>query len=466
MKIKQKGIELTLRYAYAPGKRYATHVPVRKEEWLEAAKAAERYVAQHRTVQGDTAYWNDEISSGVGYADGSSGILYFYMSMYRATGERAYWDIAAAAGDYILDHWDGEPEPSDGSQLEGFGCAIGNVLISAFHFFEDERYAAAARSFAHRYIESAHQGEHGLYWTGNTAWAKDGNIVLFLLNTASALNDGSIRAAAISAGEQYLSEGETQPDGHVVFDGKLGGVAVWEGISFNQNYNMPNWEFGAAGSGFTLLKLYQFTSDPRYLEIARDQARYLRSVSVAQTKGVLIPRTLDPAERDVFYLGHCHGVAGTGKFLYELYRVTEDHQYLDFIVDLADGIESMGAPEHQSKGLWNIETLCCGHAGIAHFFLGLYLAQGEPRWLELAKRAGYVMLGMKEDLPDHAADWPIAFWRVKPEEITRPYSLFRGAAGIGMVLAELYMEETGNYRFDRLIDDPFPESWNGVQASL
>lgn len=460
-------------YSFEIGKKYPIHIPNSSIEWLDAAKAAEKYVNIYQINDKDGIYWKDNNSLDLGYADGVTGILYFYMAMYRATNDLQYYKTIHEAGnyilahidDYIFNHLDKESKQSGNSRLEGFECAIGNVLIAIYDFTKDASYARAAQRLAEYYIRRAQKRTKGICWTGNTAWAKDGNIVLFLINTAQKFKNEKIYQAAVSAGEQYLSEGDCQDNGQIIFDGKLGGIAVFEGITFNQNYNMPNWEFGAAGSGYILLSLYGLTGDVRYLKAAEDQAHYLRSVAVPQTKGVLIPRTLDPAEKDVFYLGHCHGIAGTGKFLYALYQQTSKKEYLDFIADLADGMEAIGAPEKQSKGLWNIETLCCGHAGIVHFFLGLYLSQGDLRWLDLARRAGYVLLGTKESLSSGAADWPIAFWRVKPDEITRPYSLFRGAAGIGMVLAELYMEENGHYKFDRLVDDPFTKEWKSTSST-
>ena len=451
-------------WGYDSGKSFTLAQAQSPQDWLNVALRAERYVAQFQHDDADGIYWEgaDSPTPNPGYADGSAGIMYFYLELFRATGDEQYRHIAYRAAHWLLAHWHDQHEQS-GTALEGFDSCLGNILLEAYKAFGDETFATAAREFAQGYIDSAVLGSVGPRWSGNTAWAKDGAIILFLLNLGRTLNDSDVLDFVKQAGEQYLSQGVINTDGRLVFDGKLGGTAVWEGIVFRQDYNMPNWEFGAAGSGFIVLKLYELTGDERYLNAARDQLHYLRSVAVPQTKGVLIPRSLDPdpQESDVFYIGHCHGIAGTGKFLYELLRITGDDNAQALINDLADGAESLGAPEHQSKGLWNIVTLCCGHAGLVHYFIGLYLATGNNRWRDLAVRAGNVILGMREDLSDGSTNWPIAFWRVKPTEITRPHTLFRGAAGVGLALIELYMASSGRFTLDRLIDDPFPADWQG-----
>lgn len=448
-------------WGYEEGKPYRTRQARTPDDWLDAALHAERYVARFRHEDENGVWWDnpDGGAPTPGYPDAVSGIMYFYIQLARVTGDPRFHREAEQSARWVLAHWNNS-RPEQGTPLEGFDSCLGNMLLEAYRTFGDKTYADAARAFANQWVESSTPGAHGPKWTGNTAWAKDGGIILFLLNLGRTLDDRTILDFTARAGEQYLSEGETGADGRIVFDGKLGGTAEWEGVVFHMDYNMPNWEFGAAGSGYILLALHELTGDPRYVKAAEDQLAYLRSVAVPQTKGVLIPRTLAPDESDVFYIGHCHGIAGTGKFLHLLDKTTGTPDAKQLIIDLADGAESVGAPERMSKGLWNIDTLCCGHAGLAHYFTGLYLAYGEERWHDLAIRCGNVLLGMREEQDDGSWAWPIAFWRVKPQDITRPHTLFRGAAGIATALLELYMLETGSYTWDRLIDDPFPAHWH------
>ncbi|MBT1181594.1 hypothetical protein JS531_06380 [Bifidobacterium sp. CP2] len=445
------------RWSFRVGKPYGIRQAGSTEEWLDTARQAERYIRGFQLEDADGLYWEGVGGErpNPGYADGSAGIMHFYIQLARVTGDPGYRDTARRAAQWIRAKVDEAPVTT----LEGFDSCYGLMLLEAADVFDDPTYAQTALRFAERYLSHSKTGEHGPYWTGNTAWVKDGGVILFLLALGRHLDDPAVLDVVRRAGEQYLAEGKPDAEGHLVFDGHFGGTATFEGVVFHMDHNMPNWEFGAAGSGYILLKLYELTGEQRYLDAARDQLRYLKSVAVPQTKGVLIPRSLAPEERDLFPLGHCHGIAGTGQFPYLLHRIAGDEDAAAFLHALADGFESLGAPEHQSRGLWNIDTLCCGHAGLVHYFVGLYLATGEQRWHDLAIRCGNVILGMKEDLGDGRADWPIAFWRQKPDDITRPHSLFRGAAGIGLALTEIYMMERGDFTLDRLVDDPFPTRW-------
>ena len=60
-------------------------------------------------------------------------------------------------------------------------------------------------------------------------------------------------------------------------------------------------------------------------------------------------------------------------------------------------------------------------------------------------------------LDGDAVDWPIAFERIHPDRYSRRIDYYEGAAGIASALLQIYLDETGNFRWSRLPDDPFPE---------
>lgn len=76
---------------------------------------------------------------------------------------------------------------------------------------------------------------------------------------------------------------------------------------------------GSAGAGFILGRLYQALREEKYLEAAKKVDIYLDTLKVSQEKGFLLPyRVGDPGET-IFYLGNCHGAAGTAAALLRIY---------------------------------------------------------------------------------------------------------------------------------------------------
>ena len=215
----------------------------------------------------------------------------------------------------------------------------------------------------------------------------------------------------------------------------------------------PNFEFGTAGVGYLLAQVYELTGDRKYLEAAFAAANYIKSIAVKQKKGYLIPYKLGRYD-DNFYLGNCHGPVGTGKLFYELYSITKNPEYLQEVRELIDGAESLGAPFATSWGFWNTTCVCCGPAGYMPLFIAMYRETGEDRWKKLAHRVGEVLVG-SGSVTEDAFSWEIAFDRTAPDKLTRPAGYFTGAAGMIVMLLELYCLETGKGGVTSFIDDPY-----------
>jgi lantibiotic modifying enzyme len=112
----------------------------------------------------------------------------------------------------------------------------------------------------------------------------------------------------------------------------------------------PNFSHGTAGIAYFLLKLYQRTGETRFLDAAIDGAKYLSSIaSLSPPTRCLVPHDL-PEQSDLFYLGWCHGPAGTDRFLYELSAVTNDSRWKTFANAAAETVFRSGIPEKQTSG--------------------------------------------------------------------------------------------------------------------
>ena len=78
-----------------------------------------------------------------------------------------------------------------------------------------------------------------------------------------------------------------------------------------------------------LARLYEKTQDKRFLYAATQGALHLQTIATQKGTGALISYRY-PDLQDVYYLGFCHGPAGSARLFYQLYKVTNDPAYLDW----------------------------------------------------------------------------------------------------------------------------------------
>lgn len=479
------------RYRFVIGGSFPTRTVDDADEYLAAALRAERFIAGHaRRSDEDGLHWleDEDGESKPGDASfygGAAGIVWFYLRLHEVTGDDRYRRVVLEASRYLAKHWRDvsfyPPQPNDWI-AKGFyaGYAgIGGVLLEVWRTFSDEWSRQGLERIVAYYVDSARHDARGAYWTGPSAMMLDGGVLVFLMDVARTFPSDELDRLIREAGRRYAQGGVPTSAGGLLFNG-------WEGMA---DYTAPNYDFGTAGAGFVLLRLYAYTQDESYLEKALRAAAYLDEVAVRVGPGethagvanadgespdtgddlgtaMLLPHHIEAdgsLERDgegapVFYLGMCNGPVGSSNFYYEMHRVTGDDQYLERLRELGRGLLAFGAPLRYSAGLWNNPTYCCGQAGIAHWALAQTLVDADPMWATLAQRSGSVLLGWEERRPEGGSAWPIAWERVKPDLMTRRLGLYDGTAGVGVALLELYLHANGRYRWHRFADDAFPES--------
>ncbi|WP_340644097.1 lanthionine synthetase LanC family protein, partial [Phenylobacterium sp.] len=207
-------------------------------------------------------------------------------------------------------------------------------------------------------------------------------------------------------------------------------------------FTAPNFAHGGAGVGYFLLQLHRATGEARYLDAAREAARYTLSRATTFGSGKLVCHTEDPA-KPFFYLGACHGPAGTGRLLIELHDVTGEQVWLDEARALVEGLLATGAPETRSKGLWKNYGQCCGDAGIGEFALLMAARTRDPLYHDLAQRCAAVI----EAQSTHDASgrrWTQAEHRTQPDFVETQTGYMQGAAGIASFLLHLATTEAGS----------------------
>ncbi|MDO4633072.1 MAG: lanthionine synthetase LanC family protein [Eubacteriales bacterium] len=441
--------------------------------YLETAEAAMRFINTRKRqgskgiyftledVQAGPKQYYDEICL---YA-GASGVLCYLLGLYNATEKAEYLSEAEEIAEYLQYRWENRQELKRNFSKYAFSSGwsgAGFALLNLYQATGKEEYADTVRSILDQAVsdvrlEAAQDENESTFVLWSTFQGIVGNAgtILFFLKAAKVLKEDRFREFAVEAGTAFLNQGRDMGDGKIVYQGV---DPVYFGAA--KNYVDPNYPMGTAGISYMLLRLYEESQDERFLKAVQSVTEYMDSVAVKiSPAGKLLPHGL-PDRGNLFYLGYCHGPAGTNRFYYKLYEMTKESKYLEAIHQLTRGLESMGAPAKRSEGYWNVENICCGTAGILNMYAGLWAGLKEEHYLEKAEECGKILLedAVYEETEDGlTAKWTFALNRIAPTELCSPIGFLDGAAGIGAMLLQLHSIEQGNFHALRAVDDPFPE---------
>jgi lantibiotic modifying enzyme len=376
---------------------------------------------------------------------GACGIILLLLELHAAGQDADALTEAVEAGEEVMAYLDRKEHlsvsPSTG--WPGYAFALGELARASGR---DDFRLAAARCLDRLYAQATPLGA-GIGWiepmpfsdiTGLTGdreiydqsvGAAGAGLVLLYAHD-KALHPQAL-GWAVAVGERLLEVAETDPDG-----------LRWRMMSdMPFPFTAPNFAHGGAGVGYFLVQLHRATGEARYLDAAREAARYTLSRATPAGAGRLICHT-EEARKPIFYLGACHGPAGTGRLLLELHALTGDAHWLDEAKALVEGLLSTGAPEVRSKGYWNNFGQCCGDAGVGEFALLMAARTGEAAYRDLAERCAQVIAG-QSDLAAGGRRWPQAEHRERADFIEAQTGYMQGAAGIASFLVHLATTQDG-----------------------
>lgn len=388
---------------------------------------------------------------------GNAGVVLFFLELAQATGEQNYLEAARLGADHIIATWrevldyefflDVRYDFNHGLAGTAF------VLAHVWRASGDQRYRDVALEISEYIVEAAQLEGDGLRWIGaSSAALGDGATVLYLLWAAKEFDEPRFREVAARAGRLILSQAEPDPRGG------------WRWIAYPMerigapNTYMPNFEFGTSGVALVMARLYAETGESAFLEAAKQGAAHIQALATVRNDAALLFHR-EPDMTDLFYLGYCGGPVGTARIFYELYRLTGEQEYREWLERFARGITTSGVPEKQTPGLWNVVCQCCGTAGIADFFTSLGVALEKPEYLAYARRVAEQTLSRATNLDGKGLRWYQAWTRVKPWEVNAETGYMIGAAGVGSAFLHLYSAEQQQYRAILFPDNPFPERY-------
>lgn len=432
----------------APFRLGAEEKPTR---WLDAAVKAARWIHSTRIETPDGLLWpgGPERPEGANASPelytGTSGVVLFFVELARVTGDELWLQEAASGADWLIASL---PSALDSRQAQaglytgvpGIGLAIHQVAKAT----GNEKYRRGAERCLDLVHSAAKPAGAGVEWDpGLDIIAGSAGTILYLLHMARELDRPASRELALKAGMRLAELGIP-----------AGGGRKWRTANSPEAKRlMPNFSHGTAGIAYALATLHLETGRKEPLDAALAGARYLRSVANTKGNGCLIfHHEPEPDGRNLYYLGWCHGPAGTVRLFYQLSKADRNGGWMGWVRRGTRSIVASGIPEKQTPGFWNNAGQCCGLAGVADLFLRLHKVTGEG--LDYARRVGDALLAKATPEGD-GLKWIHAEHRVKPEYVYAQTGYMQGAAGIGMLLLHLDAAERGRKWGFRLPDSPY-----------
>ena len=369
---------------------------------------------------------------------GTPGVVLFFLQAYYSTGKEAYLRAAREGADFLLSRMAGV----NGMGLYEGLSGIAFALEETYRASGDEKYRQGFLVCLGRIKTAAVEAGAGVEW-GSTTDIISGNAGtgLFLIYAARETKDGSWLDLAARAGARLAELGRPENGG-----------LKWAMVPDFPRL-MPNFSHGTAGIAYFLAALYKETKDRKFLDAALAGAKYLLSVAKTEGDSCLIFHD-EPDNRDLYYLGWCHGPVGTARLFYLLYEVSGDGSWLDWVRKSANALLQSGIPDEETPGFWNNAGICCGLAGVGEFFLDLYKALGDKSYLEFSKRVTARLLA-KASVENGNMSWVQAEHRTRPDYLFAQTGYMQGAAGIGTFLLRLDAADRAKTRRVIFPDTPF-----------
>lgn len=444
------------------------------EDYVQIAEEAAAWI---KSTERKTAFgkrWSQSPDSKEDFTDypmltekslygGSAGIGLFYLRLYQITNKSEYLESAKAAAEDIIATDEGvafyekalnNNKPADklvhvknmpGWKIGYYNGPAGSAYlhVKLYEITKEEKYRKYAAKVADDLLAAAKKAETGIFWSQQNDLCGDGGFVTYLVAVWNITKDEKYLNAAKEIGNFLITKAAPAPKG-----GKYWNVVDLTIIDFPEDVFWVNLAHGTSGIGLIFSILYKATKEQKYLENAVEAAKYIQGIAVGNEDAVLVPY-LDSLKRgpstEFYYLSTCHGPAGTSLLFAELYELTGEKIYLDWVKKLSRGIIEAGAPETYSRGYWPSQALCCGTPGLLEHFALVYKLTGEKEFLEYAKRTAKMIIGQSfvPDVPDNiyklqnVRRWSGNWWRTIPTQVESYTGLYVGTAGNAWALLTL-----------------------------
>ena len=391
---------------------------------------------------------------------GSAGIAIFQLEQHKATGAMEPLTVATACGEDLVSYLQTKDQLPCAMFTGWAGYAF--VLTELFKATAQDRFREAAARCLQKLAEQSSALGAGRGWIESMPFSDitghSGEREIF---------DASVGAAGAGMVYLYAFEQGVYPEG-LSFAEAVGNrlLEVAEPMTVGLQWRLmndmpfdfsaPNFAHGGAGVAYYLARLYQHTGAQPHLDAAIAGAAHLQDIAFAKGDGHLICHLKEGRNpNDHFYLGQCHGPAGTARLFHLLHQITGEPAYETFAESLMRGLEATGAPEQRSYGMWNNVSQCCCDAGIGDYALFEYKTTGDEAHLKLALRVADALEACAIQDAE-GIRWRQAEHRARPDFVETQTGYMQGAAGVGSFFVHL-ASVLGDYEAKIVFPDcPYP----------
>lgn len=198
---------------------------------------------------------------------------------------------------------------------------------------------------------------------------------------------------------------------------------------------------GVAGIGLLLLRIARATGDPGHLDTARAAADRLVATAITDSDGVYWNHEVELSDGTILSLereGLYSGDAGVAHALLKLHEGLDEPSYLEVAERAADRLLATASRDGgHCSWLYGLTDIIAGNAGIMLFLVDLYRATENAEYLDGARCAGDWLIDQG------VAEGDGLWWPSAAGETSVYPGMSHGVAGIAYSLAVL-AQETGD----------------------
>ncbi len=434
----------------------ATYASPQTEQVLQLAVEAGEWLAAQAQAQASGAAWPGDAlrAENVTYdlGSGTAGVVVYFLSLYAASGDERYLELAEDGGAYLASLLDDPNAFGEGSRRASLYTGVAGIGV-AFELLAEHRpaFSAKADKVVGLLDDWSVPTAGGVRWSDefNDLLYGDAGTTLFLAWRAHRNGDKRALALAASASHYLLSQAEESDQGH-----------YWR-FRRSKPFNLPGFSHGTAGIAYVLGTVGSLTDDRVLTDAAADGFAYVDSIAQVSGNRIRIPYGWPAEHWDGLYeFGWAHGLVGSAALFTRLQQLgikTKDAaRYNALVVNTLSNIGLPAIPDEPFAEPSTPLDWRFGRAGVLSLLsdYGEGEATRDAIWRELMDRASR---------DDGKAHWEVDAPEFMGGGRAAFTGVFHGTAGIGLALLRLHAALTEHPPYVTTPDDPFAWSSRALQ---